>query len=126
MRMLFIEDDDVNRRIVSEMLTIGGAGMVAAVDGPSGLARLDEEDFDAILVDIRMPGMDGFEVIRRIRARGDDKAKLPVIVVTADTGTSMEEDCRAAGADLLLRKPIAIQELFEAVAEQVLAGQPRH
>jgi CheY-like chemotaxis protein len=38
----------------------------------------------------------------------------------------MEEDCRAAGADLLLRKPIAIQELFEAVAEQVLAGQPRH
>jgi CheY-like chemotaxis protein len=62
-----------------------------------------------------MPGMDGFTAIRHIRARTDAKANLPIIVVTADAGRTIEADCKAAGADDLVLKPVPMTTLFEAI-----------
>src|SRR5688572_32790233 len=104
MNVLFIEDDPMNRRVVKDMLDVAGATMAEAGLGEEGLARIEYEDFDVILVDLRMPGMDGMEVIRRIRARDDAKAALPVIVITADTGIDLREECLHAGADDVLFK----------------------
>ena len=73
------------------------------------------------LIDLRMPGMDGITAIEQIRARGDAKAKLPIIVVTADTAIDLRERCLAAGADEVLFKPVAMDALFEAMG-RILAG----
>ncbi|WP_299646465.1 response regulator [Sphingomonas bacterium] len=115
MNVLFIEDDRMNRRVVRDMLDVAGATMTEAEDGEAGLRLIDAEDYRIVLVDLRMPGMDGMEVIRHIRARGDAKARVPIIVVTADTATDLRERCLAAGADEVLFKPVAMDELFDAM-----------
>ncbi len=120
MNILFIEDDPMNCRVVKDMLDVAGATMAEAGLAEEGLARIEYEDFDVILVDLRMPGMDGLEAIRRIRARGDAKAELPVIVVTADTAIDLREQCLAAGADDVLFKPVAMDALFDSIG-RVLA-----
>jgi len=71
MRVLFIEDDAMNRRVVKDMLTIVGVPMDEAEDADIGLRMVEAADYDAILVDLRMPGMDGLSAIRSIRARDD-------------------------------------------------------
>jgi CheY-like chemotaxis protein len=115
MNVLFIEDDRMNRRVVRDMLDVAGAVMVEAESAELGLKLLDEHDFDMLLVDLRMPGMDGLTAIQHIRARGDAKAALPVIVVTADTALDLRQRCLAAGADEVLFKPVAMDALFEVM-----------
>lgn len=112
----------MNRRVVRDMLDVAGAAMVEAESAEAGLQRIDEEDHDLILLDLRMPGMDGFEVIRRVRARDDAKRSLPIIVVTADTAIDLTERCIAAGADEVLFKPVAMDALFDAIG-RILAGR---
>ena len=120
MNILFIEDDPMNRRVVKDMLDVAGATMAEAELAEEGLEKIEQEDFDIILVDLRMPGMDGIEAIRKIRARGDAKADLPIIVVTADTAVDLRERCREAGADDVLFKPVAMDALFDSIG-RVLA-----
>ncbi|NML06273.1 response regulator [Sphingomonas sp. G-3-2-10] len=120
MNILFIEDDPMNRRVVKDMLDVAGATMAEAGLAEEGLARIEYEEFDVILMDLRMPGMDGIEAIRHIRARPDEKANLPVIVVTADSGADLRERCLEAGADDVLFKPVAMDALFDSIG-RVLA-----
>ena len=115
MNVLFIEDDRMNRRVVRDMLDVAGATMAEAESAEAGLAALDAQTFDMLLVDLRMPGMDGITVIEHIRARGDAKANVPIIVITADTALDLRERCIAAGADEVLFKPVAMDALFEAM-----------
>ena len=105
----------MNRRVVRDMLDVAGAVMTEAEDAESGLALLDANDYEIVLVDLRMPGMDGIEAIGHIRARPDAKAKVPVIVVTADTAADLRERCLEAGADEVLFKPVAMDALFDAI-----------
>lgn len=119
MRVLFVEDSEVNRRVVKEMLRAGDIDMAEAEDGRIGLEMIEANDYDLILMDLRMPGMDGITAIRHLRARPDEKANLPVIVITADAGSSIDADCLAAGANGVLRKPVSMTTLFEAIAGQL-------
>ena len=119
MRVLFVEDNQMNRRVVAEMLRAGGVDMDEAEDGPSGLAMIDANAYDLILMDLRMPGMDGLTAIREIRTRSDAKAQLPVIVVTADGGATLEADCQAAGADDVIRKPVDLATLFTTIGDLI-------
>lgn len=122
MNILFVEDDPMNRRVVKDMLDVAGASMVEAVDAEQGLALIDANDFDMVLMDLRMPGMDGIEAIGRIRARPDYKAKLPVVVVTADTAVDLRERCLRQGADEVLFKPVAMDALFDAIGRVLAQG----
>jgi CheY-like chemotaxis protein len=115
MKILFIEDDRMNRRVVKDMLDVAGAMMSEADSAEVGLAMLDMEEFDLLLVDLRMPGMDGLTAIGHIRARDDAKANLPIIVVTADTAPNLREKCIEAGADEVIFKPVAMEALFDAM-----------
>ena len=99
MKILFIEDDAMNRRVVNDMLDVAGATMIGAESAEIGLELIDENDFNMVLLDLRMPGMDGFTALEHIRGRSDAKADLPVIVITADTAIDLRERCLAAGAD---------------------------
>ena len=120
MDVLFIEDDRMNRRVVRDMLDVAGAAMTEAEDAETGLRLIDERDFHVVLVDLRMPGMDGITAIGHIRARGDAKADVPIIVVTADAAPDLRDRCLAAGADEVIFKPVAMDALFDAMG-RVLA-----
>ncbi len=105
----------MNRRVVKDMLDVAGATMVEAESAEQGLQILDEQDFQMVLVDLRMPGMDGITAIEHIRARTDAKAGVPVIVVTADIAPDLRDRCLAAGADDVIFKPVAMDALFDAM-----------
>jgi two-component system, OmpR family, response regulator QseB len=114
-RVLIVDDNAMNRRVIKHMLDTSGVIMAEADDGETGLELFDVEAFDLVLMDLRMPKMDGLTAIRHIRARKDDKAKAPIIVVTADNARDIRERCLAAGADDVLLKPVAMQALFDAM-----------
>lgn len=122
MQVLFVEDDAMNRRVVKDMLAVAGVEMFEAPEAETGLIMIADNDYDLILMDLRMPGMDGLTAIRQIRARVDDKAKLPIIVVTADTGLNIRRDCLEAGADDVLLKPVAMDLLFDSVGRMMAAS----
>ena len=119
MRVLFVEDNEMNRRVIAEMLRAGGVDMDEAEDAASGLAMIDAHTYDLVLMDLRMPGMDGLAATRQIRARADDKAGVPLIVITADGGATLEADCLAAGADDVIRKPVNLATLFETIGDLI-------
>ncbi|MBC2650885.1 response regulator [Novosphingobium flavum] len=124
MKALYIEDDPINRLVVKDMLGVVGIGYEEGVDGPDGIAKLEHDEFDIVLVDLRMPGIDGLEVTRRIRARSDAKATVPIVVITADTGTGIKQACFDAGAQDMLLKPVAMQPLIDTICFQVLESNP--
>ena len=116
MRVLFVDDEPLNRKVVGVMLEACGVEMAEAADAATGLGMIDAEKFDVVLMDLRMPGTDGLTAIRSIRARTDERSVLPVVLVTADTSIDLPERASSAGADALVRKPVAMQELFDAMA----------
>jgi len=121
-KVLFIEDDRMNRRVVRDMLDVAGVSMDEAETAEAGIAMLDRDDYDLLLVDLRMPGMDGITAIGHIRARDDAKASVPIIVVTADAAIDLRERCMAAGADDVLFKPVAMDQLFDAMGRVLVRG----
>lgn len=123
MQILFVEDDPMNRRVVRDMLAVAGAEMIEAADAEAGLQMIDREDFDIVLMDLRMPGMDGLSAIRCLRTRGDRKASVPVIVVTADTAADLQQTCLAGGADDVIQKPVAMTALFDAIGRIISRDQ---
>lgn len=125
MRVLFVDDDAMNRRVVRDMLQLAGVALEEAPDGESGLKMVEAGEYSVILMDLRMPGMDGLTAIRHIRARGDAKAQLPIIVVTADTSLNIRETCLAGGADDVMMKPVAMKALFKAMGQVVATHAKR-
>jgi len=119
MQVLFVEDDAMNRRVVKDMLRVVGADMEEAADAETGLRMIDDGAYNIILMDLRMPGMDGLTAIRHLRSKQSGKATLPVIVVTADTAIDLREQCLAAGADEVILKPVAMGALLNAIGRMV-------
>ncbi len=107
----------MNRRVVRDMLTVVGADMAEADNAETGLQMIDENGYDVVLMDLRMSGMDGLTAIRHLRARADAKGALPVIVVTADTALDLRQSCIAQGADDVILKPVAMNNLFDAISQ---------
>jgi CheY-like chemotaxis protein len=121
MKVLFVEDDPLNRRVVRDMLSVVGATMAEAADAETGLRMIDEGDYHVVLMDLRMPGMDGETAIRAVRARADAKRSVPIIVVTADTALELKTRCVESGADDFLQKPVAMAPLLGAMSRVVAA-----
>jgi CheY-like chemotaxis protein len=119
MQVLFVEDDPMNRRVVKDMLRVVGADMEEAPDAESGLRMIADGDYNIVLMDLRMPGMDGLTAIRHLRAASGDRALLPVIVVTADTAPDLRDQCLAAGADDVIMKPVAMGALLSAMGRMM-------
>lgn len=108
-RILVVDDEEMNRELIEALLEDFGHEVELAEDGVEALAKL-KMDFDLVLLDVMMPGMDGFEVARRIRANPDTK-DLPIIMVTALS--DREDRLRAveAGANDFIAKPVDKMEL---------------
>ena len=118
--MLVVDDNKTNRILMHDTLTTLGHRITLAVDGNEALEHVASEPFNVILMDLRMPGMDGIEVTRRIRTLEKDagRARTPVIIVTADTNVQTRETCMIAGIDAVLTKPAPLPKLIATIAEQ--------
>ena len=113
-RVLVVDDQPPNIRLLEAILTPRGYDVRAASSGKEALAAIDEGDLDLVLLDIVMPGMDGYEVCREIRER-PATAYLPVVMVTA-SGDEQKIKALEAGADDFVTKPIDTSELLARVA----------
>lgn len=114
-RVLLIEDNAMNRQVVRDMFAVADMQIDEAASGAEGLQKIDRHRYDVLLVDLRMPGIDGFEVMRQVRSRLDDRSTTPIIVISGEVGPHLRTDCLTAGADDVLAKPVAMQQLFESI-----------
>jgi CheY-like chemotaxis protein len=106
--ILLVEDNALNQRVASLLLSRDGHRVTVANDGQEALDRLGEADFDLILMDMQMPVMDGLTATRRIRddERQSGHDRRTIIAMTANAQNSDRSDCLAAGMDDFLTKPI--------------------
>jgi CheY-like chemotaxis protein len=124
LRILVAEDNPFNQQVVEHLLRRQGHDIRVASDGREALAALEQGGFDLMLLDVHMPGCDGFEVIEALRQREQATGgHLPVIALTARAMPSDRERCLQAGMDDYLAKPFGAAELF-SVMDRLLAGRP--
>jgi two-component system CheB/CheR fusion protein len=116
LRVLVAEDTPASRRLLAAMLMKRGHLVDLAEDGSEAVRLVGERDYDVILMDIQMPGMDGLEATSTIRGMNDPcKARLPIVAVTAFALAGQREKCLAAGMDEFVTKPVDIRSLCEAM-----------
>ncbi len=118
-KILFIEDEPDQVMVIKTRLEANGYDVVTANDGLTGLKYATEESPDLILLDIIMPGMDGVEVAKRLKA--DEETKdIPIIVITASGEKAMEERCIKAGCEGVMRKPYDSKKLLEDIKKYIM------
>ncbi|WP_332764282.1 hybrid sensor histidine kinase/response regulator [Phenylobacterium sp.] len=118
LRVLAADDNPTNRRVIELMLGAAGAEVVSVEDGAQAVQAWRGGAFDLVLMDLRMPIMDGLDAIRAIRrAEGAGLPRAPIIVISANTSPGDLEASKAAGADRHIAKPVRAEALFEAISE---------
>lgn len=120
-RILVVEDDEKSRRLLRDVLTWHGFTVVEARTGEDALQAVRESPPDAALLDIQLPGLDGFEVLKALRGLG---ARVPVLAVTA---SAMDHDRRRildAGFDAYVAKPVNIRELLGILKDRLEQVSP--
>ena len=115
--ILVVEDNTTNLRLVERMLRRVGHHIEVARDGAEAVAAMDDLDVDIILMDLHMPNMDGFAAASAIRARGDHKARTPIVALTADVNSDVEQAALKAGMNGFLAKPFEIDELLDMIRQ---------
>lgn len=113
-RVLVIDDEENIRDILTDILLTGDHEVTTAVDGPEGLARLEQGDFDLVFTDLGLPGMSGYEVAAQIKARKPD---VPVGLVTGWGATLDPEKAKQHGVDIVLSKPFRFDQVLRLVDE---------
>lgn len=119
--VLLVEDDATVAEVIRGLLETSGHAVRHAANGLDGLVELEHGSFDVMLLDLDLPGINGFAIARMLREREGDGAQLPVIAITARSGGDEEEQARAAEMNGFLRKPISGEQL-DAALQQVLGG----
>ncbi len=126
MRILLAEDNAVNQKVACRLLEKAGSEVVVADNGKAAVDLWASERFDLVLMDVQMPGMDGFEATAAIRARERETgAHTPIIAMTALAMAGDRERCLAAGMDGYVSKPIDRAELIAAL-ERAMTARPSY
>jgi CheY-like chemotaxis protein len=125
LRILLVEDNVINQKVASLMLKKKGHVVVTVNNGREAIETLADQDFDAVLMDVQMPEMDGLQTTAAIRAseEGTDR-HLPILAVTAHALRGDREHCLSAGMDGYLAKPIQSAQLLKALEEVLSAAWP--
>ncbi|MFO7892417.1 MAG: response regulator [Longimicrobiales bacterium] len=120
--ILIIDDDPDSVSILETFLEARGHAAHGAADGEAGLAAVDELEPDVVILDVMMPGMDGWEVARRIR-RQPRHADLRILMLTARDSQEARREGEAAGADAYMVKPVGLEDLGAGV-DRLLGDGP--
>ncbi len=119
-RVLLVEDNDANRVLAKHLLERLKIDVACAINGEQALAKVQEEDFELVLMDLQMPTMDGYTAARSIRALPDPRFQhLPIVALTAAVVRGIEEKVRAAGMNDYVAKPINPEILAAKIEEYV-------
>jgi signal transduction histidine kinase/DNA-binding response OmpR family regulator len=122
-RLLLAEDNSLNRQLIRAMLEQAGHEVITVNDGAEAIRVAARSDFDAILMDVQMPEMDGYAATRAIRKAAQDLLPVPIIALTANALSGEAERCLAAGMDCHVPKPIDWPLLFATINRLVLERQ---
>ncbi len=114
--ILVVEDQEDNRRILRDLLTNSGYEVIEAIDGIKGVSSAETYRPDLILMDVQLPGIDGYEATRQIKANPDLK-KIPIIVVTSYALSGDDLKAFEAGCDAYVAKPFSPRELLAKIRE---------
>ena len=114
-RVLLVEDNPTNRLVISRLLQALGITVDTADDGEAGVAAAAKGGYDMVLMDIQMPGMDGMEATRRIRAMDGPIALTPVVAITANVLAEQKSSYAAAGMDGVVSKPVSAAALISEI-----------
>ncbi len=122
-RILVIEDHEDNRQIMNDTLSAASFEVIEAVTGDAGVAMTESERPDLILMDIQLPGIDGYEATRLIKAKPALR-HIPIIAVTSYALSGDKVKAKEAGCDAYLAKPFRPRELLAMVRECVPEAPP--
>lgn len=120
--LLVVEDNEVAQRFMRTVLERKGYQVTVAPGGAEAVAASASTEFDGVLMDIQMPGMDGFEATRQLRKSRNGR-NLPIIACTANTSPEVRAECFDCGMDDFLAKPLQIAELLEVVSRNLARRQ---
>ncbi|MFA0011338.1 response regulator [Vibrio sp. 10N.261.46.E12] len=116
--ILLVEDNEINQQIALELLELAGLTVTVANNGKIAVELIENKEFDAVLMDIQMPVMDGYTATRLIRENGKNR-DLPIIAMTANAMSGDKEKCLAAGMNDHLPKPINPQDVYNTLTQWV-------
>jgi len=119
-KILLVEDNEMNRDMLSRRLTRNGFEVLTAVDGQQGVAMAASERPDVILMDMSLPVLDGLEATRQVKADPATRT-IPVIALTANAMVEDRERAMAAGCDDFDTKPVELPRLLEKIKTQLQA-----
>jgi signal transduction histidine kinase/DNA-binding response OmpR family regulator len=122
LRVLIADDNATNRLVASKMLKEFSVLATMVCDGAEAVAAATRFDYDVILMDVRMPGMDGLQATRALRARGGRLATLPIIAFTANAFTDDMRACEEAGMNGFVAKPVRKKEMIAAIMRALASG----
>lgn len=122
MKILYVEDNDDNIYVVKNRFTRAGFTVLVATDGEQGVAMAAAERPDLILMDLRLPVLDGWEATRRIKAQPETR-HIPIIALTAHAMSGDREKALAAGCDDFDTKPVELPRLLEKVRALLPKGE---
>ncbi|WP_428269729.1 response regulator [Haliangium sp.] len=114
-RILVVEDNPVNQRVAVGVLARRGYGVVTVGGGRAALATLARERFDAVLMDLQMPDMDGYQATAAIRARESEGQRIPIVAMTAHSRPEDRARCLDVGMDEYVTKPLRIDVLYQTL-----------
>ena len=124
LRILLVEDNAINRKVALRLLEKQGHSVAVAVDGAEALVAFDREAFDAILMDVQMPVMNGYDATRAIRDREQETGRHTfIIALTAHAMKGDRELCLKAGMDDYLSKPVQVKELISMLERHAPNGR---
>src|SRR5258708_6800907 len=122
--ILIVEDNKINQLLVKNSLKKFGIENFSAFEnGKNALKALSQKSFDLVLLDIQMPGYDGYEIAREIRAGKSTNRYIPIVALTADTSESGMQKAFDAGMNAYVKKPYIPEELYSTIVKCLAINQ---
>ena len=115
MRILVVDDNYINRFVVRHLMEKRGHHVIEAESGEAALEVMSEKEIDFVLMDLRMPGMDGFETVRRYRSSMKHLPQVPIVALTSQNTQDCRDRSIAAGINALIAKPFDVSSIEYAI-----------
>lgn len=115
MRILVVDDNDINRFVVRHLMEKRGHHIIEAESGVAALEAMSDKEIDFVLMDLRMPGMDGFETVRRYRSSMKHLPQIPIIALTSQNTQDCRDRSIAVGMNGLIAKPFDVTSIEYAI-----------